>query len=99
MTCEVWYSDNGGTGWTLIDTVVSVSEFQWNTTSLDDGTNYLVRVVVSDGLEQDSDDSDAVFALDNTGTGGFPIDTNTLLIIIAVVFVIVIIIVIARRRK
>ena len=99
LTCEVWYSDNGGTGWTLIDTVVSVSEFQWNTTSLDDGTNYLVRVVVSDGLEQDSDDSDAVFALNNTGTGGFPIDTNTLLIIIAVVFVLVIIIVIARRRK
>lgn len=99
LTCEVWFSDNGGTDWTLIDTVVSISEFQWNTTSLDDGTNYMVRVVVSDGLEQDSDDSDAVFELDNRVSGGFPIDTNTLLIIIGVVLILVIIIVIAKRRK
>jgi len=61
------YSDNAGGSWASIETGESNDgAYFWDISGLSDGTNYLVRVIVTDtsGLF-DSDTSDAVFSIDN----------------------------------
>ncbi len=101
LTFEVWYTDNNGSDWNLLDDGITVDEYQWNTTLHDDGTGYMIRVVVSDGMATAQDDSDAPFELDNYvgGGPGIPLDPMMLLIIGAAVVVVIIIIVIVMKKK
>ncbi|MHA1421671.1 MAG: hypothetical protein ACTSSD_06215 [Candidatus Thorarchaeota archaeon] len=98
---NVFYSDNNGSDWTLLESDLHVTEYEWNTTLHDDGTGYMIRVEVSDGMVSGADVSDDPFELDNfvgTGTGdGF--DTTTLIIIIAAAGVVIIIIIIIMKKK
>ena len=101
LTFEVWYTDNNGSDWNLLDDGITVEEYQWNTTLHDDGTGYMIRVVVSDGMATAQDDSDAPFELDNYvgGGPGIPLDPTLLLIIGAAALVVIIIIVIVMKKK
>ncbi len=103
LTYDVFYSDNNGSDWTILANDLAVLEFSWNTTLHDDGTGYMIRVIVSDSVLTDQDESDSPFELDNfdettTGTG-LPLDPTLLLIIGAVVLVVVIVIVIVMKKK
>lgn len=101
LTFEVLYSDNNGADWTSLATSITVNQFEWNTTALDDGTEYLIRVIASDGESSVSDDSDSVFELDNFVGGGLPfdIDLNTLLLILAIIVIVIILGYLCNRRR
>ena len=102
LVFDVYYSDNNGSDWTILDSGLTGLSYDWNTTLHDDGTGYMIRVVVTDGEYTAMDESDNPFELDNfagTGAGGFPIDSTTLLIIVAIILIIIIIVVLMRRRK
>lgn len=103
MTYDVFYSDNNGSDWSILANDLVLPEFEWNTTLHDDGIGYMIRVIVSDGVLVNQDDSDNPFELDNfdeTTTGGaVPLDPTLLAIIGAAVLVIVIVIVIIMKKK
>jgi len=100
LTFEVLYSDNNGADWTSLATSITVNQFAWNTTALDDGTQYLIRVIASDSESSVFDESDSVFELDNFA-GGLPfgIDTNTLLLIAAIIVIVIILGYLCSRRR
>jgi len=62
------YSGDGGTTWTAVDTdITSPYSVSWDTTGVADGDQYLVRATATDNQgSTGSDDSDAVFTVDNT---------------------------------
>ncbi|MGY5872140.1 MAG: hypothetical protein RTV72_07855 [Candidatus Thorarchaeota archaeon] len=103
LSFEVLYSDNNGTDWTSLATGISTHEFEWNTTLHDDGTDYMIRVIVSDGEFSVSDDSDATFELDNFAGGGgglpFGIDLMTLLLILGIVALVILLGYLFNRRR
>jgi len=101
MIYNVLYSDNNGSDWSLLESDLLVTEYEWNTTLHDDGTDYMIRVEVSDHQLGSYDDSDNPFELDNFvgGGGGGPIDPTLLIIIAAAGVVIVIIIIIIMKKK
>ena len=99
MTYDVYFSDNNGSDWTSLASDLALPEFEWNTTQHDDGTDYMIRVIASDGILSAQDESDARFELDNiVGGGSLPIDLMWLLLIIAGIIIIVIVIVIVRKK-
>ena len=105
LSFNVYYSDNGGSSWTEIGTGLSGTDVQWNTTLVDNGSDYYIRVVATDGEFTVDDISDGNFTVDNplptttpTGGGG-DLDTNTIIIIIIVAGVVVVIIIIIMKKK
>jgi hypothetical protein len=67
LVVDLDYSENGGGSWTPISMgEVNDGAYSWDISGLSDGSDYLVRVTVTDtsGLF-DSDSSDAVFTIDN----------------------------------
>ena len=106
MDISLYYSADGGSSWTLLDSGLTTTSFEWNTTLVADGDQYLIRLDASDGLHTSSDTSNAVFEIDNiadtgTGTGGGGLLDPTLLLIIggAIIVVIVLIFVVMKKRK
>ena len=73
---KFYYSD--GDGWTYIDDGSSASDYftcQWDTTTVADGTNYLIKAVATDdGGATDDDTSDAVLTVDNSCPCDFCLD-------------------------
>jgi M6 family metalloprotease-like protein len=63
------YSDTAGGAWSPIDAdQANDGAYSWDMSGLPDGTDYLVRVTVTDTTERsDSDSSDAVFTILNLG--------------------------------
>ncbi|MBN2230158.1 MAG: hypothetical protein JW779_11270 [Candidatus Thorarchaeota archaeon] len=100
LTFDLYYSDNNGSDWTTLVMDLTLSEYAWNTTVYDDGNGYMIRVVVSDGIATDQDESDDSFSLDNfeSGPGGFPLDTTLLLLIAAAAGIIIVVIVVIMKR-
>lgn len=101
MTYDLYLSDNNGSDWVILANDLVLQEFEWNTTLHDDGTGYMIRVVVSDGSATNNDESDTPFELDNfaDGGGGTPLDPTLLIIVAAAGVVIVIIILIFLKKK
>ncbi|MHA1615275.1 MAG: hypothetical protein ACTSW7_06175 [Candidatus Thorarchaeota archaeon] len=101
LTYDIFYSDNNGSDWSVLANDLAVLELSWNTTLHDDGTGYMIRVIVSDGVLAGQDESDNIFELDNFvgGGPGLPLDLTFLLIIGAVGLVVVIVIVIIMKKK
>lgn len=73
LTYSVLYSSNGGTTYNLLASGLTgvcpppnQCTYIWDTTALPSGNNYLVKVVVSDGILTAEDVSDAPFTIDNT---------------------------------
>ena len=64
---EIDYSNNGGISWYSIDEVYGISDYMWNTSSLEDGKDYLIRISATDNAGNSNDDvSDSPFTIDNT---------------------------------
>ncbi len=110
LTFDVFYSDNNGSDWTLLASGLSVTEYEWNTNLVANGTDYLIRVVASDGELTSEDVSDGTFTVEHpapttttttttTTGGGLPINPTLLIIIAAGGIIIVIIIVIVMKKK
>lgn len=72
MVFQVEYSLDGGSTWTPMMTGIHDLQYSWNTASLTDGVQYLIRVTVSDSVFETSDTSDGPFTVDNNA----PIITN-----------------------
>ena len=73
------FSANGGTTWNNIVASVgyALGRYDWNTTGLPPGTNYLVRVSKTDGTAMDV--ADAAFEVSASGPRAYYVnDTNTL---------------------
>ncbi len=99
MTYDVFVSDNNGTDWVILEDNLVDPEYTWNTTLHDDGSDYMIRVIASDGILTTQDESDAAFELDNIiGGGGLPFDITIIIIIIAGIVIAVIIIVIFKKK-
>ncbi|MCK4757706.1 MAG: hypothetical protein KAS67_04575, partial [Thermoplasmata archaeon] len=64
---SIYYSDNAGGDWYLIAAgEANDGAYTWDTNSVLDGSEYMIRVVCTDSVPQDgSDDSDATFYIDN----------------------------------
>jgi hypothetical protein len=105
VSYSVFYSDDGGGSWNPIGTGLLGTNIQWNTSLVDDGTNYFIKVTATDGEFTVEDISDGNFTVHNQappttpGPGG-DLDTTTIIIIIvAGVIVIIIIIIIMKKKK
>jgi hypothetical protein len=112
LTFDVFYSDDDGSSWNEVVLGTTETTSQWDTSLVDDGTDYLIRVVASDGELDSEDVSDGTFTVDNsvstttpttptTNTGPGDGGTTTILIIIIAAGsgVIIIIIIIITKRK
>ncbi len=66
------YSLDGGSTWTPIASAVADKQYSWNTATLADGAEYLIRVTASDGVLEASDVSGSEFTVDNNA----PVITN-----------------------
>jgi hypothetical protein len=99
----VLYSDNGGSSWTALADGLTTTTIDWNTSTVADGEQYLIRVVAEDGRYERSDDSDAVFSIDNidetTPPEGFPLDATMIIIIAAIGAVVLIVVVLILKRR
>ena len=100
LSYNVYFSDDSGSHWTAIATGLSGTGVQWNTSLVDNGSNYFIRVTASDGEFTVDDISDGNFTVNNpstTGTGG-NLDTTTIIIIIIVAGVVIVIIIGKHQR-
>lgn len=62
---EIRYGN--GERWYMIDKVSNKDEYNWNTSSIEDGDNYLIKITATDDAENsDYDISDSSFTVDNT---------------------------------
>jgi hypothetical protein len=68
VTYEVYYSANGGFTWTMITIDLDTTSFDWDTTTVANGTNYQIKVkaMCTAGLLME-DNSDGNFTIDNVG--------------------------------
>jgi len=69
LDTHIEYSPNAGGNWFTLENGVDNNDgmYTWDTTTVADGNDYLLRVtVVDDFLEVATDTSDAVFTIDNT---------------------------------
>ena len=101
LTFDVYVSDNNGSDWSLLASGLTLEEYEWNTTLHDDGTSYMIRVDVSDGVLQGTDASDDPFELDNFA-GPFPplpISPTMLAIIAGAIIVVVVILIFVSKKK
>lgn len=100
LTFDLFISDNNGSDWSGLASGISGLAFEWNTTLHDDGDSYMIRVVASDGILTDQDDSDGPFELDNfQGVPGLPLDPLILILIGAGVVIVIVILVILSKKK
>ncbi len=65
LTVNISYSPNGGDTWTQLATGVTESPFPWDTTTVMNGTSYLIQVEASDGIYTEIDVSDKPFEIAN----------------------------------
>jgi immune inhibitor A len=69
LDIDLEYSSNGGGSWYDIALgETNDGSYLWDVSGLPDGSNYLVRATATDPtLRSDTDESDAVFSIQNTG--------------------------------
>lgn len=78
VSIKLEYSADSGATWNTIASAVSNSgSYQWDTSSVANGSSYEIRVTASDGKDSASDSSDAVFSVSNGGANGAPIVSLT----------------------
>ncbi|HAU32371.1 MAG TPA: hypothetical protein DCW46_09020 [Desulfotomaculum sp.] len=73
LTYSLLYSSDGGINFTLLATGLtgvcpppSQCSYSWDTSGLPSGNNYVIKVIVSDGIVSTEDVSDSPFTIDNT---------------------------------
>jgi hypothetical protein len=72
LSARVYFSRDGGASWTLLASAVTGQELDVSGGSLPGGSRARVRVMVSDGLNTTSDDSDADFLVASKAPVVFP---------------------------
>ncbi|MDO9537857.1 MAG: S8 family serine peptidase, partial [Thermoplasmata archaeon] len=68
LDCKIEYSANGGSSWVILENLLDNNDgtYTWDTTSVADNVNYLVRVTATDSFPLSGDDiCDFVFSVDN----------------------------------
>jgi uncharacterized membrane protein len=93
VTFDIYLSNNSGSTWALLVSGLTINHYDWNTTQQDDGSSYRVRVIVSDGILSNQDDSDGSFELDNFADT--VIGSDLLLLIAAVIGAAVVLLILA----
>jgi len=63
LAYTIAYSYDSGESWIPVATDVEGNSYVWNTSLLEDGSNYLVRVIATDGVNTGEDVSDNVFTV------------------------------------
>jgi len=68
LKVTIKYSADGGVSWhTIASNKDNTGEYEWNTSSLEDGKHYLIKISVEDlSNNQGTDISNATFTVDNT---------------------------------
>jgi len=64
LTYTISYSPNGGDTWTLLASEVTGTSYQWDTSGVQVGENYLIKIEASDGRLTTEDCSDYKFAVE-----------------------------------
>ncbi|MFQ6125967.1 MAG: LamG-like jellyroll fold domain-containing protein [Candidatus Heimdallarchaeota archaeon] len=72
LTYTVSYSPNGGQTWTQLATGLNESSYLWDTTTVVDGTNYLIKVEATDGSYTRMDLSNGFFEIANKAPNTAP---------------------------
>ena len=72
LTYIVYYSRDGGQTWTQLATELIESSYLWNTATVMNGVNYLIKVMASDGSHTGMDVSDTSFEITNAPTNTAP---------------------------
>jgi subtilase family serine protease len=90
------YSDDSGSTWhTLASDLNNTGLYSWNTTSVNDGSNYLIRVEATNSAGKTGrDTSDSTFEIRNN-----PFQWLIIIIIIAVIIVVIVSIIAMFQRK
>ncbi|WBW96628.1 Ig-like domain-containing protein [Oceanirhabdus sp. W0125-5] len=65
LTSNLFYSPDNGTTFILLASGLTTSSFFWDTSGLPSANQYLIKVIVSDGLSTAEDISDGSFTIDN----------------------------------
>ncbi|MFX1284863.1 MAG: right-handed parallel beta-helix repeat-containing protein [Promethearchaeota archaeon] len=66
LNYSVYYSSDGGGSWTPIAEGLEVTNIEWDTTTVSDGENYVIKVIVTDELGfTNEDSSDSSFTILN----------------------------------
>jgi hypothetical protein len=70
LTFSIYYSDDSGASWNLIQGGFTGSgpnySYDWDSTTVPDGTQYMVKVMADDGAIQIEDASNNIFVIDNS---------------------------------
>lgn len=61
----IYFSDNNGDIWTLLDIALKENEYIWDTSNYTPSDKCKIRVLVSDGVNNEIDDSDSTFTILN----------------------------------
>jgi len=72
LTYTVYYSPNGGNTWTQLATGLIEPLYLWDTTTMVDGANYLIRVEATDGKLTEMDVSNRPFEIANEAPNTAP---------------------------
>ncbi len=66
LSVDLYYSRDGGNTWNVIATgEADDGSYAWDTTGLQDGIDYMVKVVVTDPIPQNDSDVSGFFSIDN----------------------------------
>lgn len=69
-------ADNGATWLSLAGPMANTGEYDWDTTTVGDGTQYLVRVAASDGTAEGRDQSQSPFCIHNAPDASYQLPTT-----------------------
>ncbi len=66
LSMDLYYSNDGGNTWNTIATgETNDGSYAWDTSSLPDGVDYMIKVVATDTVPQSSNASSGFFSIDN----------------------------------
>ncbi|MHA1973299.1 MAG: hypothetical protein ACTSW1_09910 [Candidatus Hodarchaeales archaeon] len=74
---SVLYSADAGGSWHILVESITFTNYYWDTTLVEDGYNYLIKVVIRDDYQENSDVSDNLFTVKNRKTSTMTSETNT----------------------
>ncbi len=78
VSYEVYYSSDNGLNWIQIITGLTETSYDWDTTTLSDGENYLIKIIANSSKGPSAEDiSDGVFTIWNEMDPPGPFDLST----------------------
>ncbi len=76
ITFNLFYSANGGTGWTPLVSGLTVDHYTWDITGVSDSIEYLIRIEAVSTIFTVTDESDAQFTIDRNPPQWDPAPTD-----------------------